>query len=269
MSDDVNPVDTDEGAGAAAWTEPFDEADRAFVANKGWESPADVLRSYRHLERRIGSHVRLPGPGAAPEEVTAFWTELGRPERPEGYELPAPDDVPGYSADLADWFRQAAHAVHMPAEMAQRLHDRYVERFIEDARAMDIDLWQRAQAAEAELRAEWGPAFDRRRDLANRAIRALGGESLFAELQASGMADSVPLARAFATVGERLYAEDEFVEGAGARGFGHSPEAARQEIQRLRADAGFMSVYGDRRHPEHQAAQDRMDQLYTAARQDD
>lgn len=258
------------GVAAASWTEALGDDDRGFVRNKGWEAPADLLCSYRNLERKIGANtVRVPGPGAGPKEVVEFWSTLGRPEAPEGYEFPAPDDVPGYAPELADWFRKAAHAVHMPAEMAQGLHDKYIERYLEDAAELDLDSWRQAQTAEAELRRDWGPAFDHRRQLANRAIRALGGDRLFEELQATGMANSASLARAFAAVGERLYAEDRFLDGGEAKGFNRSPDVAQREIRRLRADPDFMTVYGDRRNSGHQAAQERMDQLYATARTDD
>jgi len=44
--------------------------------------------------------------------------------------------------------------------------------------------------------------------------------------------------------------------------FGTSPEEARQEIARLRADDGFMKGYRDRMHPDHKTAQERMNRLY-------
>ena len=259
-----------DGVAAASWTEALDDDDRGFVRTKGWGAPADLLRSYRHLERKIGANtLRVPGPGAGPDEIVEFWSTLGRPDVPEGYEIPAPDDVPGYSPELADWFRKAAHAVHMPAAMAQGLHDKYIERHLADAAELDLDRFRQAQAAETELRRDWGPGFDHRRQLANRAIRALGGDRLFEELQATGMANSASLARAFAAVGERLYAEDRFFDGDEAKGFDRSPDVAQKEIHRLRADPDFMTVYGDRRHPGHEAAQERMDQLYATARTDD
>ena len=271
MNDDGQDATVDESVTDAVpdertWLDSLADDERGFVRNKGWSSPTDLLKSYRHLERKIGADaVRIPGPAAEPSDVAAFWSRLGHPESPEGYALPAPEDVPGYSDDMAAWFRQAAHAVHMPAEMAQLLHDRYVERFLQDARDADGEAYRRMQESEAELKAEWGAAFEHRRQLANRAIRALGGGPLFEELEASGMANSAALARAFAVVGEKLYAEDRFVEGGRTADFLPSPDAARQEIQRLRADGSFMAAYGDRRHPDHDAAQTRMDRLYDAA----
>ena len=123
------------------------------------------------------------------------------------------------------------------------------------------------QRANAELRASWGSAVDQKRSLADRALRALGGERLIDELRYSGLASNVALAQAFAAAGKQLFAEDGFVDAGGGKGFGHSPVSARKEITRLRADNEFMTAYGDRHHPEHETAQQRMEQLYSVARE--
>jgi len=250
------------------WVAAIEPADRSFVETKGWRSPGDVLQSYRHLERLVGGNtVRLPGAEATPEEVTAFWSQLGRPDSPDQYDIPAPQDMEAYSVELADWFRAAAHECHMPAEMARRFHDKYVEKFISETSQLNAELAAEQQRATAELQAAWGPSYDRKRALADRALRALGGERLIEELRVSGLSASPALAEAFAAAGEQLYSEDGFLEAGDSKGFGHSPDSARQEILRLRADSDFMSVYGDRRHPGHESAQQRMDQLYAVARE--
>ena len=252
----------------ASWTESFEPEDRDLIDVKGWRSPVDMLHSYRHLEQLVGSDtVRIPGAEADAEEVAGFWSKLGRPDAPDGYDIPTPPDMAAYSEDMASWFRDAAHECHMPLEMARRFHDKYVEKFIHETQALDTELAGERQRSDAELRYAWGDSYDRNKVLADRALRALGGDRLIEELRLSRLDSSAALAQAFAQIGERLYAEDGFLDADSGPGFGHSPVLARQEIQRLRADSAFMTVYGDRRHPEHEAAQQRMDQLYAVARE--
>lgn len=49
------------------WSAEFDEDTNAYVQNKGWQSPVDLLSSYRNLEKFVGgsksvvnSPVRMP-----------------------------------------------------------------------------------------------------------------------------------------------------------------------------------------------------------------
>lgn len=261
---DIHSPDMERGT----WTEEFAPEDRSFVELKGWQTPGDVLQSYRHLESLVGSDtVRIPGEGSEPEEIAEFWSRLGRPDVADGYEISAPPDMEDYSADMADWFCQVAHDCHMPQEMAQRFHDKYVEKYISETSRLQANLAEERQHAETELRAAWGPAFDQKRIFADRAVRALGGARLVDELKHSGLSASVALAQAFAAAGEQLFAEDYFIQTDGNSGFRHSAESAQQEIGRLRKDPEFMAIYGDRHHLEHEAAQQRMNQLYAIARE--
>ena len=250
------------------WTAEYAPDERDFIAVKGWRAPSDLLQSYRHLERLVGSDtVRIPGRDAPVDEIDAFWSRLGRPETPADYDISAPSDMAGYSQDMQDWFRDVAHECRMPTEMAQRFHDKYVEKFVTEASGLAAGLAEARQHTEAELRANWGVDYDRKQALADRALQALGGDRLVEELRLTGLDTSAALTEAFAAAGEQLLSEDGLEDDQGSQRFGHTPDSARQEIRRLRADAEFMNIYGDRRHAEHEAAQQRMDQLYAIARE--
>jgi hypothetical protein len=71
------------------------------VADK-FLSPADVVRSYAELERKLGSAITPPPPDAPPEERERFFERLGRPKRVEDYAVAVPRDVPDVSPTRAD-----------------------------------------------------------------------------------------------------------------------------------------------------------------------
>ena len=66
----------------STWTSGLGEDSLAYVQNKGWESPENMLESYRSLEKFAGgskSLVELPGVDADEETMSAFYDRLGRP----------------------------------------------------------------------------------------------------------------------------------------------------------------------------------------------
>jgi len=181
-------------------------------------SPADVVRSYAALERRLGRSVTIPGDDATPAEIEAFYTRLGRPPTPDGYRIampagasPSSQPDPVAEARLAG-FLAAVHAAGAPQATVQAAVDWYRQESAEVA----AEAARRTQAARAEadaaLRREWGAGYDRRFGLARRALRHFGGPDLAATLDRTGLGNDPAWVRAFARIGEAM-AEDALVSG--------------------------------------------------------
>lgn len=208
------------------------------------ELPADAAADTTALPEATGADAAAPEPALTPE----------------AYDFtPATPDA-GYDPALAGWFRETAHAVGMPVEMARALHD----RFVAQRAAEGESLWQRLEERRVgdvrALRRDWGATFDVNLALARRAVDELGGEALRAALEETGVGDHPALVRAFARTGQRL-----FGSAGGGAGEARTAIAAQREILRLRSDERFMSAYADRGHPNHVTAQAQMDELYTRA----
>ena len=83
----------------------------------------DVLKSYGELEKKLGQRVQPPGPEARPEEVAAWRKNMGVPERPDGYGITRPEEMPVemWSDELARGFAEVAHKHHLSAAAANEL----------------------------------------------------------------------------------------------------------------------------------------------------
>ena len=209
-------------------------------------------------------------PEAPPEDVVAFWAELGKPDTADGYELSPGDSATGYDIDLSDWFRQAAHDANMPANMAKSLHDAFRDHMAAQADRYWQAIAQKRDESEAILRRDWGAGFEGRMQDARRAIERFGGQSLKDTLNDTGLGDHPLLVRAFADMGRLLAGNgggiptDEAAAGTPTAVPANATQAQRQ-ILRLRSNADFMAAYGDRTHPNHAIAQDQMDEFYALA----
>ncbi len=234
-------------AGAAgtqpnAWNAGFDEETSAYVQNKGWQSPADILSSYRNLEKFAGGSknlIEMPGMDADETALNNFFNKLGRPEAPDKYGLKAPE---GADPELVNWFKANAHKAGLTDKQAASLFDAWNGMSGERMQAMQQQMREQSEREITELKKEWGQGYDSQIDAGRRAAAALG----YDEAKLGAIEDKLGTAemlRLFATLGSKM-GEDSF-EGGDRTGtsFGVTPAAAKQQIADLEMDKNFMNEY--------------------------
>jgi uncharacterized protein YdcH (DUF465 family) len=162
MLDQTNesPANQDTQDTPTAWYGNIEDTEiREWAGKKNFPNPQEALKSYRNLEKMMGADkndiLRLPKSGSI-DELRPIWDRLGRPESPDGYEIPdSPDDKIGFSK----WFKQEAHDAGLTAAQAKQLVEKY-DKFgasIMEAEAKELEL---SRAAEVEaLKKEWGHRF--------------------------------------------------------------------------------------------------------------
>ena len=94
---------------------------------------------------------------------------------------------------LFDWFRDAAHAVHMPAEMAESKQDRFREQAAEASARNWQQAEQERQEIKAVLRQEWGRNFDARIENVQQDVNRLGGDTLNQVFKETALGDHLAL----------------------------------------------------------------------------
>jgi len=224
-----------------------DEVTLGYVQNKGWNEPRQVLDGYRNLEKLLGADkagnaVVLPKADATPEELSAFYARLGRPEKPDGYKLAAPEGLgdPQFAAAAAAKF----HELGLSGKQGEAL----AQWFSENTGAKQAQMQQQTQAAfQADSQAlaqEWGAAFDQNVGIARKAVQGLGLEAADVDKIAGAIGHKATM-QLFQKIGTRVM-EDTFVAGNGkSSGFGDAmtPGQAKSEIQMLQQDKAFVSKY--------------------------
>lgn len=214
--------------------------DVGYIQNKKWNSPADVLTSYKNLEKFHGvpadQLLKLPKDEKDQAAWDALYTRLGRPEKPEGYEFKAPEGVKLDDARMS-WVNGVAHKIGLSkAQHAALVNETltYEGRLISEAqKAVETQ-----QAAELEaVKKEWGAGFEERSELGRRAARAfLPGTAEEKQAFMNAMEMSIgtgAMLKLFANIGEKL-GEDKIHAGDdGGRPFGYTKEQALSDIKGL------------------------------------
>jgi soluble lytic murein transglycosylase-like protein len=111
----LGPEAPDNGPGQSpGWLTSLAKDQQEYLTKKGWKTPDDVLKSYRHLEELLGADKAgrgflLPKDEKDQKAYEKIYAALGRPEKPEDYglkELLAGDAIDD------DFTSQAAAAMH-------------------------------------------------------------------------------------------------------------------------------------------------------------
>lgn len=250
---DVGNPGGDAGAGEGAtqqaasnqgsWHETLPEEMRGIVENKGWQSPQDAVQSYANLEKMLGADkagrgLVMPKEDAGQEEWSQFYDRLGRPQSPDEYQLPVPENDTGEFASAA---KAKFHELGITAKQAEQLAEWWNGQSSEMQQQQIAQTEQQAEQQMEQLKKEWGQTYDENIEAARRASRQFGlGEETLSKIE--GALGTGEMLKMFANIGKGL-GEDAFVDNQKSSSFGMSPEAARVRLNQLKNDPDWSSKY--------------------------
>lgn len=259
-----------EGETAQPWyTTIPEEAARQHVETKGYKNPAELaLANYNltRLQRGDPTVIGLPGEGATPEDMDAFYAKLGRPETPEGYKLKFAEGTTVDDATL-QFGRSAFHKAGLTPQQAQVMAEEW--NTFQTAQMSEMQQ-QVAQANDAELEAlkgRWSGDLDKNLEAGRRAVQALGLDNALIE-RVEGAIGTAAVVELMAVIGRK---SDEGGFKAGSQsGDPNDPSSMTKpqvaaRIQQLQGDAEFMARYTDKNHPNHKDALRTMERLFAAS----
>jgi len=229
-----------------AWLPGADEATAGYVQNKGWSEPAQVLESYRNLEKLLGADkannaIVLPKPDAPQAEVDAFYSRLGRPSDPSGYkiEVPAVGGDPEFAKTAAAKF----HELGLTQKQGEGLAAWFNGHTGELSTKMQTQTQEQIQAEALQLKTEWGAAHAQNMVAAQTAARGLGIDGPTIDKMEAAMGHKAVM-DLFYKIGSKM-GEASFVTGDKVERFGNAmtPGQAQARIAELRKDKDFVARY--------------------------
>lgn len=159
------------------------------------------------LEKK-DSLIQKPTEDASKEQWDQYWQSVGRPESPDGYELP---DAEKYG-DISDAFKKAAHEMGLTTQQAQNLFQWYGEQDKALAEKRIAESQEEVQKVQEQLKTDWGDKFDAQMKNIDRFKKKYGNDELVQELQNPAVGNNVALIKALAQAGADL-ASDSLIEG--------------------------------------------------------
>lgn len=245
---DVAPVQTTDNAPVtpaadAPWYASIqDESIRGYAEVKGWKDPAAAIDSYRNLEKLRGvpenELARIPKEGDA-DAWNQFYSKLGRPESPDGYQLATPEGDDGaFAKAAAAWMHEAGLS---PAQ-AKLLNEKNNEYLAGQVKAYNDQIAAQQDLEMSELKTEWGAAFDQNTEIARRGAKQFGVTEEQMEQLESAMGTKAML-QFFNNIGSKLGEHKAEGMGGGDASFKLSPAAAQERIRMLGQDPEWSKKY--------------------------
>jgi hypothetical protein len=232
-----NP-ETSTQTGEENWRDAVPE-DYRRVAEK-FTSPADVVKSYAELERKLGRAVNLPGKDANEDEREAFYERLGRPPSANDYDIDLPDELAeaihadeGARAQL-DSFLGHAHKAGLTNEQAQAAVEWYLANLGDTSLSQQQRMETNHATLEADLRREWGADYDSNIEYGRRALMAFGDPETLDRLEDVVGAPSV--VRMMARIGRRMGEAGDVGRGGTSR-----RDSLQEEMRKLQKSEDYWS----------------------------
>lgn len=257
-----------EGDAAKPWYEAIPEPEaREHVKAKGYKNPAELaLANYSltKMQRNPGDFITLPPADATPEQMTEFYTKLGRPATKDAYELKMGE---GVTADpkMVEFGKNVAFELGLNPKQAQALTDKW-NAFAAEAGAGTVEQNNAKNDAEiAALETKWGGKAQEYKDAGLTALKALGPDAADLVTRVEGAIGTAAIVELMAIIGKRM----------GEGGIPNVPpanpndpasmshDAAQAKITQLQGDVDFQKKYTDKTHPEHASAVETMKVLFS------
>lgn len=228
---------------APDWKGALSDDLRSYAEGKGFKDPGTVLDGYRNLEKLRGVPserlVTVPDRHDDTEGWNGVYNRLGRPEKPEGYNIPVPDKTQEqYVGEVQKIFHESGLTIRQ----AEILNSKMNNYTTELKTAAETARQTTFKSEETALKTEWGAAFDQNMNVSRQAAKTFGltTEKIDAIEKAMGFSATIKL---FQQIGSKL-GESDFVTGNGPSGRGAlTPDQAKAQIKVKTEDKNFWNRY--------------------------
>lgn len=261
------------GAGTATggdqvpnWRENLPDDIKNHATLTKFKSVVDLAKSHLNAQDMIGRKgIILPREGASEEEIGDFYNKLGRPETVEGYKLDEVQLPEGVNIDdnIRSEFLKAGHKEGFTNKQMNFLLKWQIENMGNQAKLTSENEQKEIEAAETDLRKEYGNAYEANIALAQKVINKFGDEASKEALK-EGVGNDPRLIRMVVNIAKGM-SEDTLGEGTAI--MTKTPGEAQKEISQIRNNPKH--PYHIPGHVEHQAALKQMRDLYEMAYPDE
>lgn len=186
---------------------------------KSYDDPNKLFKEFVNQKSLIGKKgVLKPGEGASDEEIAKYYTELGKPETADAYDLGITDETPEWVAGIAEEFKEFAHESNIPQDMAKPLFDKYAEHQQNMVNERVDAMKVAKEDCINDLKTEYGSDFERQVGLANTIASEYGIVDVLATSELGNSPEIVKMLAEFASLKGKSSPTPRVESGAGSIG---------------------------------------------------
>ena len=166
----VSESDIDSFKPQSLWGE-ISQQDENYLSKKGLKTPADLLKSYRELEKAFSSKISLPKDGDK-EALDKLYSRLGMPEDINGFDIKfLPEDD-----EIGTKFKEVCLQNNILPEQAIKLYDWFVKNRDETVAKLEQERLDNSFREMDEVKNMWGANAHRNMEFLQRGIRLFSND---------------------------------------------------------------------------------------------
>lgn len=222
-----------------------------------------LAKSYINAQKLVGAEkIVVPSKHATPEDWKGVYQKLGLPADIKEYDIKLKEGAL-VDKDFSEKFKQTAYNAGILPQQAQTLVEWYDKANQEIETTIQTKLKAQQDTQIAQLKEEWGQAFDQKVSRAKQVLGEVQDKSLIEYLDQSGLGNDPKLIKMFAQIGDRFFKEATEKGGQSPNSNLQSPAEARAEYNKAMADQSH--PYWVKDHPGHNDAVKEMARLFNMA----
>jgi hypothetical protein len=163
----------------------------------------EMARGFVETKRMVGDRVKIPDENTPPEEAAKFFTRLGRPETPDGYELSKVDLPATMPIDegVVKNFKAKAHELGLTKKQADGIYTDYLNNLkgMNDKILTDYDTGVKQQLEV--LKTRWGDDFEANKTKAINTFMSFADPALQATVEREGWGNNPDFVELFHKIG--------------------------------------------------------------------
>lgn len=185
------------------------------------KDPSDLFKNYINAQQMISKSVRIPDEGASPEDISNFYSKLGKPKTKEEYDFeytPAKNNYI-YTKDSFDFtmFKDIADKANLTKDQYQKLASAYVdannENYLNYNQALQKKAAEELKQAEHQLKTAWGERYNQNINAISEKVKKLYPEKTLVRMQNAGLFRDPEFLEAHLKLTKMMTGDTVFIEG--------------------------------------------------------
>lgn len=209
---------------------------KGFTNDDGSMNVSELLKSYDSAQKYIGGSVKIPQENASAEELSAFYSKLGRPEKASDYDWKEPEGIQ-LQGEQFDTFKQRMHDLGMTNKQVSGVLDGYSKIVLDIFKSNETAKAQQESETRQALQKEWGDSFDSKLKGVMDTFEKLGIKDDLAEM---GKLYDMRFIKAFHQISVDS-------NGTQIKGAETSKESVEARIKAIQSDPAYLNAG----HPQH------------------
>ncbi len=169
------------------------------VTQQGWKDPNDVIRDYSELQKSASDRIKMPTDESSPEEISAFYTKIGVPENPDGYEVKIPENIQMDDSTIGK-LKQWAKEANAPKACFETVLKNYLDDLSNQVIQSRVD-------GEKVLKDEWKDDYEPNLELAKRFIANECSDEFKQLLEDTGMGNHPVFAKEYLRLAKKTMSD--------------------------------------------------------------